>query len=148
MKRTPTLSWQPPVTYAAFVAEERRRHESRLKRFEQARKMIVALEPDLARLRDMDIIVSIEPEYGLIVDCREDVTIGRAVNAIRLDTGIFSETRDRAVHALSQIGYVFERPWRGGYPAGVIFRQPKTQKRLVAPCSPECLAALQTKEAA
>ncbi len=147
MKRTPT-AWQPPATYAAFVAEELSRHESTLKRLEQARKLIIAIEPDLARLREMGITAGIEPRYGLIVDCREDITAGRAVNAIRLDTGIFRDTMDRNVRALIQLGYMFERAWRHGHPAGVVLRRPKTQIRLVVSCTPECLATLEAKEAA
>ncbi|MEX3951999.1 ACP synthase [Paraburkholderia sp. EG287B] len=148
MKRASTLGWQPATTYAEMVSQERRDLEARLKRLAQARKLIVALEPDLQRLRDKNVNFNVDGRFGLIVDCREDVLIGRAVNALRLDTGISDASGDRAVRALLDLGYVIER--RHGDPRwpSAILRRPKTQIRPIVRCTPAGLATLLESEAA
>ncbi|CAM2154376.1 putative Holo-(acyl-carrier-protein) synthase [Paraburkholderia tropica] len=148
MKRTPSLGWQPPVTYTEIIAQEQRDLAARLKPLAQARKVIISLEPDLMRLRDKKVHFVVDGRFGLIADCRDDVTIGRAVNALRLDTGITDANGDHAVRTLIELGYVLERSHGNTRWPSALLRRPKTQIRLLVRCTPACLATLLESEAA
>jgi hypothetical protein len=147
MRRAQTLGWQSPATYAEIVMQERRDLEARLKRLAQARKLIVAAEPDLKRLRDNKIHFSIDGRFGLIEDCRADVCTGRAINALRVDTGISDAGGDRAVRALLDLGYVLERRHGDARWPSAVLRRPKTQIRLIVRCTPVFFASLADVEA-
>lgn len=148
MKRIAGLGWQPPVTYTEIIAQEQRDLAARLKRLAQARKVIVSLEPDFLRRRDKKVHFVVDGRFGLIEDCRDDMTIGRAVNALRLDTGITDAIDDHAVRALIELGYVLERRHGNARWPSALLRRPKTQIRLLVRCTPACLATLLESEAA
>ncbi|TKC83858.1 ACP synthase [Trinickia terrae] len=143
--------YKHPTSYNEIVTYANEAHARRLAELKRAEKHIRAIERDLALLAEKGLFVAVGEFSMRLQDCRapdQYGPYGRAKWALRLDTGIFSETSDRAVRVLLALGWIAERIDPAQRHANLLLRRPKTQSRLLLDCSTELARGLQPQEAA
>ncbi|KVD73984.1 ACP synthase [Burkholderia sp. ABCPW 14] len=148
MKRHAT--YKHPTSYNEIVAHANAVHARRLAQLKKAEKHIRAIECDLTLVAEGGIYIALD-EYSMrLEDCRSPHEYGlnvRAKWALRIGTGIFSETADRAVRAFLALGWIVERIDATPHRAKLLLRRPKTQSRLLLDCTVELAQSLQPHEA-
>lgn len=148
MKRNTSTRYLPPSSYAGIVQAARDHHERRLAELKLAAKLIHAIEPDLAELGRRGVHYSVQNHSMRREDCRSDRTIGRAVYALTIDTGIFSESGDRLIRGFIELGYEVERVQLDKYFPQAVLRKPRTHVRVMVHGTADYVNGLKSVEAA
>jgi len=140
--------YKHPTTYYAIVEHANQAHARRIAELKQAAKYIIAIERDLDQLAAQGIFVDVG-EYSMhLRDCRPSSDLsGRSQWALRIATGIFSETSDRAVRAFLALGWIVERIDSDTRYANLLLRRPKTRSRVLLDCSAKLAQSLQPQGA-
>ena len=135
------FEYRHPATYAEILQAVQRDHQRRIAELKAASRMIVAIESDLAALVEQRLHYSLSPYSMYLVDCTP-ANWTRRRWALRIDAGLWPESKDRFVSAFLARAWIVEEARADGRLSKVILRRPRTQIRVSLDCSVELATQL------